>query len=184
SQRTTQYPSLGFIQGQHFYTKYQDIWKVQVSSASSTFIKIPGLTFVFSHAKPLLYEVDYYGNFINEQGIAHTFVKVMVDGSIFTANRLLPNNDRRATADPALGSNLLAVDRYGASLVYSVAPSSSFTFVKSERLYLPAGVHLIEIGVRTDKPTCNVYDGVLDIKLTEFDTDANVLGLKYPVSIN
>jgi hypothetical protein len=174
-QASTRFSTIsGLIQAQHFYSKYQSMFGFILKSPSSTFIKIPGLTFAFSHTTPLLYKIRFQGSC--ETGpVSHvwSFLRIMIDDKILVSNRLLPNNDQRALAMPSLGANLIDIDSRGGISIFSTAAWLFTPCAKSDNVYLPAGTHSIDVVVRTGQQV-HVFGGELNVELMQYNSDSSI----------
>ena len=107
----------------------------------------------------------------------------MINDKILIGNKLLPNNDRRHIFASEFGNNIHEVDSYGASLIHSSATSWHFySCPKSEIVYLPPGLHIIEVVARTASQLVQITNGMLEIELIKYQPYSNI-NLQFPRAI-
>lgn len=168
---------------QYFHVKHMPAFRFDLRTASSTFVKIPGLIVAVYHSAPVLYKVWFSAGCYMSQPVGSHYIHFMIDDLILIDNKLLPNTDDRYAYVPNLGNNPMEIDAHGASFMRSSdSVGTYYTCSKFELVYLPAGLHTIEAAVRTDHPSILVHTGTLTVELTQYDQDTNI-GLKFPSKI-
>jgi hypothetical protein len=163
----------GLIQMQKFFSKYQSTHSFSLNTVSNTFVKVPGLTFVFSHPTPLLYRIYFQGSCQTSSVGYFSYLKIMIDEKILVSKKLLPNNDQRLLVEPSWGNNLEKIDSRGGCLIRGATPWDFVPCTKSDIAYLPAGIHSIDVVLRTELFIA-VYGGELNIELIEYETGSNI----------
>lgn len=129
---------------------YQTIHRFLVNTATTVFFKIPGLSIILHHPKSRLYKIRVHGQIHTPSVRGGTFVCVMIDNQILILNKLYSNTVEHRNVQSLSGSNILGeFDWRGGVFVWIGASASMLSFSKSEFVYLLAGVHAIEVGVRT-----------------------------------
>lgn len=171
----------GIIRAQRFYTKYMAGSRFDLTAASATFVKIPGLIVSVNHDTPILYKIWFSaGCYMTSSTASSSFVHFVVDDWILIGNKLLPNTGTRLAYGFTLGDSLTVIDAHGASYLRSSdSPGTYYTCSKYELVYLPPGLHVIEAAVRTEHPSLLVHSGTLTVELTQYETSTNI-GLDYP----
>lgn len=169
------------IRGQYFYTKYMPTFRFDLNTATSTFVKIPGLIVPVYHATPMLYKIWFSAGCYFTWPGGSSFIRIMIDDYILIGNRLLPNTKNRDTYDSTLGNSLTEVDAHGASFMRNGDSSGNYyTCPKFEVVYLPAGLHVIEVVARTDHPALFIHTGILTVELTQYQDGADIQ-LRFPI---
>ncbi|CAF2209539.1 unnamed protein product [Rotaria magnacalcarata] len=161
----------------YFYVRYQSLPFVQ-RTVSNSFVKIPGLELAVYHAQPALYRIMFQGNC---QGLpGYKYVQILIDGRVLIANYLLPNTDKRQAVASELGSSTHEIDsRDGGTHLVSTEGSMISSCPRFRSVYLPSGVHIVEVGVRISNSDLAMYDGQLQVELISYDTNVR-LGLEHP----
>jgi len=171
------FPIPGIIQTNLFYTVYQTMYRYELNTVSTSFVKIPGLSFVFSHTVPLLYKIRFQGGCANLMADKASFLRIMIDNKILVSNKLLPNTDRRLDFAPYLGTSLREIDARGGVFLFTPLASATsweqFSCAKTENVYLPAGMHSIDVVVRTDGVFYG-YTGELTVELVEYSSNSGI----------
>ena len=169
------------VRAQRFYTKYMAGSRFDLTAASATFVKIPGLIVSVNHDTPILYKIWFSaGCYMTHYAASSSFVHFMIDDWILIGNKLLPNTATRLAYAFTLGDSLSVVDAHGASYLRSSDSTGTYyTCSKYELVYLPPGLHVIEAAVRTEQPSLLVHAGTLTVELTQYETNTNI-DLEYP----
>ncbi|CAF3896718.1 unnamed protein product [Rotaria sp. Silwood1] len=155
------------------------MFRFDLDTVSSTFVKIPGLLISVNHETPMLYKIHFSAGCYMPQFV-HSYIHFMINDMILIDNKLLPNTNNRHTYVPKLGNDLFQVDSHGASFMRSSNTAGTYyTCTKYELVYLPPNLHVIEAVVRTDHPSLYIHTGTLTVELTQYTQDARI-GLSYP----
>lgn len=133
-----------------FYFARQNQRQFILDAVSNTFVKVPGLSLVFYNDHPRLFRISIQGQAYNRVLNCMSFVKIMIDEHILIANKLFPNTDARLQMIPIPDTNLASLDWQGGIVLYGSSSYMTISSHKRENVYLPAGVHSIDMVVRTD----------------------------------
>ena len=135
-----------FIRNQYFTTKYMPMIRFDLNTASSTFVRIPGLVVVVKHDVPLLFKI-YFSAGCYMTHFVHSFIHFMINEKVLINNKLIPNNDSRYAYVPEAGLALDQVDTHGASFMRSSDSSGTYYMcTKYELVYLPPARHVVHGG--------------------------------------
>lgn len=159
---------VGAIQGPQFYFKYQLDRVFHLNTASMTFVKIPGLSFVFHHSRPSIYKIYFQGMVYANNLDCRTWIRMMIDDQVLIANKLYPNTEGRFTIDPSIGRDSMAIDWRAGIYVYSLSSVIVVPSVKREVVLIAAGTHSIDIGIRTERGV-GVHGAELSLEIIELD---------------
>lgn len=162
-----------FIQAQSFHSRFQTRSRFDLSTVSDSFVKVPGLTFVFSHSTPMLYKINFQGTCTNYIAISESYMHILVDDKVFIFNKLLPNDNSRLSLGQDLDDTLSKIDAldagyFGSHTIWQWTPC-----VQYKTIYLAAGVHSIDVGVRTTKQF-SVYGGQLTVELVQYNSNSSI----------
>ncbi|CAF3601789.1 unnamed protein product [Rotaria socialis] len=170
------------VPARYIYRRYQDPIKFELSQQADTFIKIPGLMVAAHHTKPMVYQIRYQGTCWIARNLAQSILTILIDNQVLIANQLLPNSNRRYALASQIGGK--SADLRGGSYWYSgTAAGASFSWYKTELVLMPAGTHVIEVGVRAENTILHLWGGELTIDMTEYDS-AQYSTLTYPTVWN
>ncbi|CAF3493721.1 unnamed protein product [Rotaria socialis] len=96
-----------------------------------------------------------------------------------TVKVLLGLNKRQAVA-PELGSSINDIDSRDGGLHYvSTEGDMVSSCPRFRSVYLPSGVHTVEVGVKISDSQLATYDGQLQVEVISYDTNIR-LGLEHP----
>ncbi|CAF2516874.1 unnamed protein product [Rotaria sp. Silwood2] len=155
------------------------MFRFDLDTVSSTFVKIPGLLVSVNHETPMLYKIHFSAGCYMTQ-FAHSYIHFMINDMILIDNKLLPNTNNQYSYVPKLGNDLFQVDSHGASFMRSSNSAGTYyTCTKYELVYLPPKLYVIEAVVRTDHPSVYIHTGTLTVEITQYTQDARI-GLQYP----
>jgi hypothetical protein len=164
---------LSFNAAPQFFFAYQIIPAFILNTASTTFVKVPGLSLVFYNARPRLFRISIQGHMYMSTPHCVSLMKVMIDEHILIWNKLLPNNDLRYGMAPAPGFDAWAIDRQGGIISYTTSPGMAVSGFKRENVYLPAGTHSIDVVVRTCQ-SVKVEGSELSVEVNDIPEGANI----------
>jgi hypothetical protein len=164
---------LSFNAAPQFFFAYQTIPAFILNTASTTFVKVPGLSLVFYNARPRLFRISIQGHMYTNTPYYASLMKVMIDEHILISNKLLPNNDQRYGMASAPGFDAWAIDRQGGIISYTASPGMAVSGFKRENVYLPAGTHSIDVVVRTSK-SVQVEGSELSVEVNDIPEGANI----------
>lgn len=151
------------------YRRYQDPIKFEVTQVIDSFIKIPGLMMAVHHSDPMIFQIRYQGASYIANGYAFSITTILIDNRVLTANQLFPNNNRRHELASKIGGN--EADYRGGKYWHSGGTSGlSLSSSRTELVLLPAGVHVIEVGVRAINTQLHLWGGELIVEVTEYDS--------------
>lgn len=151
-----------------YFFKYQPDGFFVLNSASRTYTKLPGLSVAFSHEQPQLYKIRFSGQCCIDGNHRHWF-RILIDEDIIISNKLYHNNEGEGIRSI---SDLLFVDARGGGLYYTTN-YIDMPCIKFETVYVPAGIHVVSVGARTDK-WFRTYNGELSVETIQFSQDANI----------
>ena len=162
-----------------YHSKQQQPRVYTLQGSSETFVKLPGTTLAFHHTEPLLYKVRFEGKCYSQhaQNI-WLYLHLMVDDYLLYVDKFLPNTDDRYKHIAGYSTNDL-VDYIG-GFHWHASSSTLNTCVFSDIVYLTAGLHVMDVGVRGGLnaqrgafPTY-VQNGVLTVELIQYDRSADI----------
>ncbi|CAF4966915.1 unnamed protein product [Rotaria sp. Silwood1] len=181
----------GLVQSQNYYTKMQQPRSYTIHGASSTFVKVPGLTIPFYHTEPLLYKIRLEGKAYSphSRGV-WMFARLMIDDYLLYVNKLVPNTADRYKYDNQCG-DLDCFEYRGGFYWYATSPTWT-TVVFNDIIYLTPGLHVFDVGVRGGpdyNPSIGMYPiythtWVLTMEVIQFDRQANIGMTPVNVSMN
>ncbi len=169
-----------FIHSQRYYVKQQQPAVYTIHGHSETFVKLPGLTMPFYHTEPLLYKIRFEGKCYSphySEGV-WLYLHLMIDDYLLYVNKFLPNTANRYQYLPGCGLNDCG-DYIGGFYWHTISGSVTMCSF-SDIIYLNAGLHVIDVGVRGGfNPTSGafptyIHGGILTIELVEYDRQANI----------
>jgi hypothetical protein len=134
-----------------------------VSVPSSVYTKIPGLSLVLSHSThPMLYDLHFEANCRIVHTVSTFSVEFLYDDHLLYQNQLKKNDGTTS----------------GSGLGYWFASNAGhFTCSRRETALLPAGTHLIDVGVRIGSDfKLNVINCRLTVKVSQYVIDPNSTG--------
>lgn len=147
---TLQDQNVCFNGAPQFFFAYQSADRFSLNTVSSNFIKIPGLSLVFYHAKPRLYKIRLQGHLYTVSLDTRTLMRFMIDDHILSSNKLYPNTEQRLNMQLPVGSyNLETLDWREGIFAFTESSRATMPCSKTEIVYLPAGVHSIDVVSRT-----------------------------------
>ena len=173
--------SFNLIQAQTYYVKSQSpsIYE-QNTATSNIFTTLPGLMMPFNHTTPMLYKINFRGDCRIVGGrrlYQKIYAKIMIDDKLLVGSKLYPNNNNRHLVQPGLASNLDEFDCRGGGCVTAVTVNESHWYSSScsisETIYLAAGIHVVNVGIRTTN-TFKIVGGILNVELIQYDRTANI----------
>jgi len=142
----------------------------QITTPNTVFVKIPGLSLVLSHSYPMLYELSFEGVCRVETGGAAYQLDFLCNDHVLVDNKLERNDGTSK----------------GRELWYWYKPMVLFrqACTRTETVFLPAGIHLIDVGIRLREHSellpgmqrLNIANGGLTVKLTQFNTNQVAIG--------
>lgn len=154
-----------------FFSKFQLEDVHVITTVSDTFEKIPGLSLLFYHSQPRLYRIRIQGSIcINQPG--YVWVRILVDDQVPYANQLLPNNNLRNRAAASFGTSLLRLDARGGIFAGMNHGYHTYSCSKVDTLYIPGGVHSIDVGARIDA-YAQIETFQLDVEVLELDEQSS-----------
>ena len=162
----------------YFYTKFQDVRLFAVAAVSTGFVRVPGLTVIFHHNRPMLYRIGFQGG-CQSGTTAYNFVHLLIDGRVLIENELLPNNHLRQAVAPHLGKTIDEVDSRSGGVFMGMNVPFVTSCPRFRKVVLPSGIHSVDVGIRITWPSMNIIGGQLDVELSSYDTAVHV-GLSYP----
>ena len=162
-----------------YHSKQQQPRVYTLHGGSETFFKLPGTTLALHHTEPLLYKVRFEGKCYSPHAhLIWLYLHLMVDDHVFFANKFLPNTADRYKYNVGSTENDDS-DQIGGFKWYISAPAL-VTCAFSDIMYLNAGLHVIDVGVRGGHSIyggafpLSVMDGVLTVELIQYDRFANI----------
>jgi hypothetical protein len=155
-----------------FFFAYQTDARFFLNTASTAFVKVPGLSLVFYIDRPRLFRISIQGQMYTSALNSGSLIKVMINEHILISNKLLPNNDQRFGVASAPGNDLWSKDWQGGILLHSTASYVTVSGFKRESVYLPAGTHSINVVVRTWK-SVQVEGFELSVEINDIPEGAN-----------
>ncbi|CAF3428711.1 unnamed protein product [Rotaria socialis] len=130
--------------------------------------------FAFSHATPLLYGLHFRDLIYTD---SHAYARFMINNKV-----LLSNTNGRATTAAVfdLGADLNDIDPRDGSVIYNGTEAGIyFPYTNVELVFLPPGLHVVEVGVRIKGNNANVDWGTFTLELVEYAPGDNIK-LEYP----
>ncbi|CAF5216660.1 unnamed protein product, partial [Rotaria magnacalcarata] len=87
---------------------------------------------------------------------------------------------KRQAVASELGSSIHEIDSHDGGMHYVHTEGDMISSCPRFRsVYLPSGVHIVEVGVRISNSNMAMYDGQLQVELISYDTNVR-LGLEHP----
>ncbi|CAM4850209.1 unnamed protein product [Rotaria magnacalcarata] len=173
--------SYNLILDHSIHQRYQDSFDYFIGVPSEVFTKIPGLTFIVHHTKPMLYRLSFQALCTVSTRDSNGYLRFLIDDRVLISNYLLPNNDQRQKSAPELGDSVLQIDHRGGGVLYSGgSPGTGLACLKWDDVYMREGTHLVEVAGRAGSGVLRVIGGQLSVDLIQYDSTANIQ-LPFPI---
>jgi hypothetical protein len=166
------------MHNERYYVKQQEPSQYDLLGRSETFVKLPGLTMPFYHTEALLYKIRFEGKCSSPHSTATWLnLHLMIDDYLLYVDKFLPNTANRYQYLPGF-IDINGVDTIG-GLYWSVTSSTIVACSFNDIIYLNAGLHVIDVGVRGGYRgfgafPISVLGGTLTIELVEYDPQADI----------